>query len=246
MKSKKPERRGTTSNAGRLSHKDLVKWAVCGTVGLGLAHHATAETRITFGGFTSDNTRLDTILNYGDNISSGSPDYTVSVGVAGITGTPDISLDWLGNQWDTYTFWDGRGNVAQSDFNGGNLSIFFAPAGAAAVRLVSYELDEWAGGGAGSIDWSISGPLSGTLASGNWTMTDAGGRSTISPKVSGLPGEGLTLNFTLITGLPSYFALDNLTFDQIGVIPEPSSLALGALGAITLGAAAMRRRRRRA
>jgi MYXO-CTERM domain-containing protein len=45
----------------------------------------------------------------------------------------------------------------------------------------------------------------------------------------------------LNSGRPSYFALDNLTFDQV---PEPSTLALGVLPAVALGAAAMRRRRR--
>jgi MYXO-CTERM domain-containing protein len=73
-------------------------------------------------------------------------------------------------------------------------------------------------------------------------MSDAGGRSAISPNITGLPGESLSLIFTLNSGLPSYFALDNLTFDQIAV-PEPSAIALGALGAVALGAAAMRRRR---
>jgi hypothetical protein len=69
-------------------------------------------------------------------------------------------------------------------------------------------------------------------------MTNAGGRSLISPNVVGLLGDALTLNLTLLTGEPSYFAVDNLTFDQV---PEPSALALVFPGA--LGAAAMRRRR---
>jgi hypothetical protein len=236
-------KRGPISN--RLSPTDLMRLAVCGSVSLGIAHNAPADTLITFGGFTSDNTRLDTIIGYGDNVSANSADYTVSLGLGGVVGTPDITLDWLGNEWDTYTSWNGRGNVAQSDFTGGvNLSILFTPSASAAVRLVSYDLDEWAGGGAGTINWYVSGPISGTLAGGSWSMTDAGGRTQVKTPVTGLPGESLSLNLTLVAGAPSYFALDNLTFDQVVPVPEPSALALGALGAAALGAAAMRRRRR--
>jgi hypothetical protein len=42
----------------------------------------------------------------------------------------------------------------------------------------------------------------------------------------------------LVSGLPSYIALDNLTFQQV---PEPSTIALGLLG---LGALALRRLRK--
>jgi hypothetical protein len=242
MKRIPTKRRGPISN--RLSPTDLMRLAVCGSVSLGIAHNASADTLITFGGFTSDNTRLDSIIGYGDNVSASSADYTVSLGLGGVVGTPDITLDWLGNEWDSYTSWNGRGNVAQADFNGGvNLSILFTPSASTAVRLVSYDLDEWAGGGAGSINWTVSGPMSGTLAAGTWTMTDAGGRTQVKSPVTGLPGESLSLNLMLTGGAPSYFALDNLTFDQVAV-PEPSTLALGALGAAALGAAAMRRRRR--
>ena len=243
MKNKKSNRRGPTSNVRRLTHKDLVKLAVCGTVGLGAAQDASADTLITFGGFTGDNTRIDSIIGYGDNVSANSADYSVSLGQGGVVGTPDITLDWLG-QWETYTLWDGRGNVAQSDFNGGTLSLLFTPTPSTAVRLVSYDLDEFVGGGSGSIVWSVFGPTSGTLANGNWTMSNAGGRSLVSPNVTGLLGESLTLTLTLNSGAPSYFALDNLIFDQVTPVPEPSTIALGALGALAFGAAAMRRRRR--
>jgi hypothetical protein len=155
-----------------------------------------------------------------------------------VVGTPDITLDWFG-QWDTYIDWNGRGNVAQSDFNGGAIvSILFTPSSTSAVRLVSFELDEWAAGGDGSISWEVLDSLGASRASGLFTMTNAGGRSLISPNVVGLLGDALTLNLTLLTGEPSYFAVDNLTFDQV---PEPSALALVFPGA--LGAAAMRRRR---
>ena len=218
----------------------LFKLAAFGTVGM-LGSNAIAETTITFGGFTANNESIAGMPAYGDNVEANSADYAIRAGVTGVFGTPDIVLEWFG-QWETYTDWDGRGNVAQSDFNGGTLmSILFQPTATAGVRLGSFELDEWAGGGQGDIAWSVTGPQSGTLASGNWTMGNNGGRSLLSPNVSGALGENLTLNLQLVSGAPSYFALDNLTFDQV---PEPSTLALGALGAAALGAAAMRRRRR--
>lgn len=243
MKKNKFKRRGSNSNARLLPHKDLVKLAMCGTVGLGVAQNASADTLITFGGFSADNISIGSIIGYGDNVSANSADYTVSLGMGGVVGTPNITLDWLG-QWDTYTAWDGRGNVAQSDFNGGTLSLLFTPTASTAVRLVSYDLDEYAAGGPGSIAWSISGSASGAMTNGNWTMGDAGGRSLVAPNVTGQFGESLTLTLTLNSGAPSYFALDNLTFDQLAPVPEPSTLALGALGALAFGAALMRRRKR--
>ena len=221
------------------SSTKVLKLAALGGAGLGLACGAKAQTTITFEGFTEKNTPIATIPGYGDNVVASSADYQVNGG-----GTPNVTLDWLGRSWDSYIDWNGRGSVAQSDFNGGDstLSILFAPSSAFSVRLLSFELDEWAGGGAGSINWSLTGASSGLLASGVWNMTDAGGRSLISPGTSGHLGEALTLSLQLTSGAGSYFALDNLTFAQV---PEPSVLGLGAAGAgVALGAIAMRRRRR--
>ena len=226
----------------RNTSRRALKLAVLGTTGLGLACGARADTTITFEGFTANNTSIASIPGYGDNVSANSTDYSVSLGAGGILGTPDIALDWLGT-WDSYTGWDGRGSVAQSDFQAApNLSLQFTPIAGVGVNLKSFDLDEWAGGGEGSLTWSITGPNSGTLASGIWTMTTAGGRSAISPGVTGQLGEALTLNLELGSGDGTYFALDNLTFTQV---PEPTALGLGALGAVmAVGARAMRRGRR--
>ncbi|MCI0641130.1 MAG: PEP-CTERM sorting domain-containing protein [Gemmataceae bacterium] len=241
MKRGKMKRGRPVSQANGFSQ--IFKFAAYGTLGLGAAGNSSAETAITFEGFTTDNLEISGIPGYGDNVSSASADWSVRAGLRGVVGTPDIAVDWLGTGWHTYTSWDGRGNVGQLDFNAGGplISLAFTPSAASAVRLVLFELDEWAGGGPGSIDWTLVGSLSGQMAGANWTMTDAGGRSGFFIGQSGQLGETLTLNFMLNTGAPSYFALDNLTFDQV---PEPSTWALGALGAAALGAAAMRRRRR--
>ena len=226
----------------RKSSTPLSKLAALGGAGLGLVCGAKADSTITFDGFTTDNTPINTLPDFGDNISATTPDYTATPGFGGILGTPNIALEWVG-QWDTYTGWDGRGSVAQADFNGGPLlSLLFTPTAEFSVQVTSFDLDEWAGGGDGNIDWSITGASSGTLAMGNWTMGNAGGRSTIGAGAGGQLGEAITLNLQLNSGSPSYFALDNLTFAQV---PEPSALGLGALGAVVaLGAAAMRRRPR--
>jgi len=218
-----------------------------GVVGLSALPSANATTQITFGSFTNANTDISTLAGYGDNVSANNADYTVSPGATGITGTPDINLTW-GLGYQTYTAWDGRGNVGQLDFNNGvvagsstNISLTFTPTAGMGVLINSFQLDEYALGEIMNINWDVFDNI-GTLASGNWTRS-TGGRDTI---LTGLNqgnirlGEAVTLRFSITSGLPSYVALDNLTFDQV---PEPSTVALGALG-LGLGALAMRRRRK--
>ena len=211
-------------------------------VGLSTLQSANATTQITFGGFTGDNVNISTLAGYGSNVSANSADYTVSLGATGVTGTPNIGLTW-GSGYQTYTAWDAvRGNVGQLDYTsppGTDISLTFTPAPGSGVLINSFVLDEWTGGGSMNVNWNVS-DGTGTLASGVWTRS-TGGRDTIS---TGLgvgnitPGQAVTLRFTLNSGAGSYLALDNLTFDQV---PEPSALALGALG-LGLGALAMRRR----
>ena len=159
-------------------------------------------------------------------------------------GTLNVTLDWsTADRWDQFTNWNGRGDVYQID--GTTVDIVFTPDAGFAATITSFDLDEWAGGGDTSVDWSISGVTSGPLASGTWDEYNNanggnGGRTLITPNVTGADGEVLTLSFEQTGGTASYLAMDNLTFDQV-VVPEPSSTALAALG---LGAMAMRRRRK--
>jgi hypothetical protein len=207
--------------------------------GLAAVQTAQATTEVTFGGFTANNVDISTLAGYGDNVTASDANYTVSLGVGGAVGTPNIALDW-GAGYQTYTSWDGRGNVAQADFGfGTNINLTFTPELGYGVLLESFVLDEWAGGGDVSVSWSVF-DAQGTLASGTWLKSTAGGRDQVPTGLA--PGDirlnqPVTLRFTLNSGEPSYIALDNLTFSQV---PEPSVLALGLLG---LGALALRRRR---
>ncbi len=161
-----------------------------------------------------------------------------------VVGTPNVTLDWsTGGNWDQYANWDGRGDVyqlqASTVANPGR--VVFTPDAGFAATITSFDLDEWAGGGATAVDWSISGGTSGTLASGTWddfSIAD-GGRSTVTPNVTGADGEVLTLSFAQAGGNGEYLAIDNVTFDQV-TIPEPSSMALLVLS--SLGVLLRRRR----
>jgi MYXO-CTERM domain-containing protein len=177
----------------------------------------------------------------------------------GATNTPipdghgsnaEVTLAWS-PEWQQYADWNGRGDVYQIDQR--ITSITFTPT-SPSIRLFidSFELDEWAGGGDTSAEWSISGSTSGLFVSGTWTdkntandPTDAGGRTLITPHAQGLVGEALTLVFdhTASGGFISYLAMDNLTFSST-IIPEPSTAVMAWLGVGGLGALAMRRQRK--
>ena len=225
----------------RRAHKQRVlkMVGVGGLAGFAAMQAAHATTQITFDGFTQSNTNIFTLAGFGSNVTASDANYTVSLGPNGVLGTPDITLTW-GIGYQTYTAWDGRGNVAQTDFNEAtDIDLILTPATGWAVLLDSFELDEWNGGGDTSVSWSVF-DAGGVLASGTWGKADPGGRDLIQTGLTSddvALGESVTLRFTLNTGALSYIALDNLTFQQV---PEPSTIALGVLG---LGALALRRRR---
>jgi hypothetical protein len=226
--------------------------------GVFLGRGAHATTQITFGGFTEDNVDISTIAGYGSYVDVSSLDYNVSVGVSGVLGTPGIGLTW-GAGYQTYTAWDRRGNVAQTDYNAASpIDLLFTPSAGSGVLVNSFALDEYKGGGTAysdpaygdsSVSWSLFDSL-GTLASGTWDLrnnandpNDLGGRNTILTGLTSANitlGQPVTLRLILNSGAPSYLALDNLIFDQV-VVPEPGVVSLGLLGA-GLGALALRRR----
>lgn len=208
------------------------------------------RTVITNDGFTLNNQALPNAPDYGSHASelNTSADWSITEGSSGVIGTPDIALTWSGGQFDTYTDWDGRGNVVQLDSFGKSSHVFnitFAPSETAAVNVASFVLDAWSG--AGSIDivanWSLTN-LDGSevYSSGAFTMPAAsGGSLTIAPDYTGSIGQSLVLRIDQVAGHGQYLALDDLTFDQVVAVPEPSTVAFLMLGSVTLVAAAGRR-----
>ncbi|MFK7850365.1 MAG: hypothetical protein AB8D78_05240 [Akkermansiaceae bacterium] len=81
-------------------------------------------------------------------------------------GTLNVTLDWsTGSNWDQYASWDGRGDSyqLQSSTIANPGRVVFTPDAGFAATITSFDLDEWAGGGTTSVDWVVSGGISGTL-----------------------------------------------------------------------------------
>ncbi len=176
-------------------------------------------------------------------------------------GTPDITLLWApatgspSPRWESYDDWDGEPQAYQLDYligdrvyNGSvDYTVAFTPSlPTVAVILTSITLNNWVGGSNPdtTLNWSITGSISGLLGGSTGVLVSDGSTQDLFfngvEGIQGLGGETLTLTLTPTGGRGSYFAVDNLTFDQI-TIPEPSGAVLAATG---LGALALRRRRK--
>jgi hypothetical protein len=98
-----------------------------GLAGLAAMQGAQATTQITFDGFTDSNIDISTLAGFGSNVTASDASYTVSLGIGGVTGTPDLTLTW-GVGYQTYAGWDGRGSVAQLDGNAATeIDLLFTP-----------------------------------------------------------------------------------------------------------------------
>jgi len=220
-------------------------------VGVATMRSAHAATTFDYEGMSHN---ADIPQTFGDNVVASGTGYSATSGLF-VVGTPNIGLTWgngVSHLVDSYQNWDGRGTVAQLDFTRlpspppvQTISIMFTPDSPAYGALItSFFMDEYSGGGAMDVDWSVS-DGTGTLASGNWTRS-SGGRDQIFTGLTPANvtlGETVTLMFSRNSGTGSYFALDNLAFDQVQAVPEPSTVALLALAGLGLGARAMRRRK---
>lgn len=220
----------------KLQPSKLVRLASTGAAGLALAQSLQAATVLTGSGQANN---AQVTADHGSNA----------------TGTPDISLDWSatgGRRWEAYNGWPTGDQVYQVDGPGtgytgaATYSIAFTPSSATvAVALVSIDLNDWAGPATVSLqnttlNWTVTGSVSGLLGSGTGLVVSDGTVQTLALGLQGIGGEALTLAFTPTGGSGSYFAVDNLSFDQVAV-PEPSGAVLAAAG---LGAMALRRRRK--
>jgi hypothetical protein len=165
----------------------------------------------------------------------------------------EVALAWSVDPktWDQYPDWNGRGDVYQIDQR--MTDITFAPSSPLIkMTIQNFFLDEWAGGGDTTSLWSVTGSVSGLLASGIWVdkntandPADAGGRTLVTANANGIAGETLTLAFdhSGSAGFISYLAMDNLTFSTM-IIPEPATGVLSWAAVGGLGAMAMRRKRK--
>ena len=221
----------------KLQPSKLQKLAAMGGASLALARSVQAATILTGTGLPNNEAVPAT---HGSNLA----------------GTPDVTVAWApvgGGGWETYTDggWTNPSGLNQTgtgvyQMDGANtaegFTITLSPGVGYNVLLSSIDFNVYTGGGNFTINWSVTGSTSGSLDSGSFlALTDQSSTLSFSDLV-GTGGEALTLDLVIGagSGTGSYLAADNLAFDQVAV-PEPGGIILGALG---LGALAIRRQRR--
>lgn len=216
----------------KLNYRKLLRLAATGTIGGALVNSVHAETLLQFGG-TFDLGANDSAMeeDYGDNVSASDAETGVvaTAGVQGVVGTPGITLEYNPNSgpgfFDSYPAWDGRGSVLQTQYDNGDLNLEFTPSASVGVLITSFDLDEYAGGGATVVNWSITNvDTTAVIVSGVWNDFEIadGGSSTVATGMTEAQalanvGSVLSLNLVLAGGTGSYQALDNLVFDQVVV-----------------------------
>jgi len=196
----------------KINRSKLIKLASCSAAGLALAQSVQAATTLT--GLTDTN--QDVPADHGSN----APD------------TPDITLDWSSvpeGGWDQYGDsnwgWWPNDNPAQSgvyqidgkiagEEDATTHTIVFTPGPGWNAVLTSLDLNVWTGGGEITVEWEVSGWVSGPLGSGTWTAA-ADTVTHFDINIAGTGGEPLVLNMVQASGRGSYLAMDNLAFDQI-------------------------------
>lgn len=230
----------------KLQPSEFLKLATLGAACITLiqtSNAATVLTGVIEDGIANngDETNKNLQPTHGSN-APGTPDIAVTWAP---TGAPNVSTS---GRWQIYHAWPNGGSVYQLDalsngYNGTlNFSISLVPSsGTTAVRLTSISLNNWAGGPVPNttLNWNVTGSISGIFGSGTALSVPNGTVVPLDFGYQGVGGETLTLNLIPTGGTGSYFAVDNLSFDQV-TVPEPSGAILAGLG---LGALAMRRRR---
>lgn len=226
----------------------LLRLASLGVAGMSLVQATQAATILTGvvdTAATGDEVNDNLPANHGSN-AAGTPDIAL---VWSPTGAVNVSTT---NGWQIYHGWPSGGDVYQLDAPGSgytgvtNFNIAFTPSsGSIAVLLTSLTLNDWTGPSTPALqnttlDWIVTGSVSGVLGSATGVVVTNGTTQNLNLGFQGVGGETLTLTLRPTGGAGSYFAIDNLSFDQV-TVPEPSGVILGGIG---LGALALRRRRK--
>lgn len=200
---------------------------------LGMIVLRAPATVITFENFLGNNQNLTTVANpfgagqYGSRASS-----AINAGfLVGDAWTPNVVLNWSGG-WQTYAGWPfgnnaqtGPGSVAQADFaeSGGNpLTITFTPDTGYGVLLSSFTFMVWNGSPQVpvQIQWAV---FTGSITSDNLIASGtssaigaAGGAQTISTGLDDVQSSGrpVILRWQLVSGDPTYLAINNIDFIQ--------------------------------
>jgi len=180
----------------RINRSKLLKLAAASAAGLALVQSTLAATVLT--GLTDTNQAVPS--DHGSNAPE----------------TQNITLTWDAD-WDQYDGWpnDPGDGVYQHDHGLNDPhTIVFTPDAGWSVVLAGLDLNVWGGGGETTVDWEVTGSISGSLGSGTWTTPD-GANTTFPINITGASDEELTLSLVQTSGAASYLAIDNLAFDQV-------------------------------
>lgn len=220
-----------------------------------LAASPATATILTFEDFTASNLNVNSIANpfgagqYGSR--AGSP---INAGFQQGDGwTPNVVLTWS-QGWQTYTGWpfgndaqNGAGDVAQADFaeaSGNPLTLTFTPDTGFGVLLKSFAFTVWDGSPQlpVQIQWAV---FKGSIAPENQiaggvsaAIGATGGAQTINTGLSTVQSSGrpVILRWQLISGDPTYLAINNIHFVQ-GPAKQAPALAWTTPDAIVTGTA---------
>jgi hypothetical protein len=212
---------------------------------IGLLLAAPAEATILTFEINNEGSDIPMPPSYGDNVNSlsdGNFNYLEGNGF-----TPDIVLGYSASSGAIKYYSDSEwGDVAYLNSLSGsayprNFWFTFTPDAGYGVDINSFTLDPYESA-SNTVDWAVyAGSVGGSpLASGSESFS-----SNTDVTVSDwTPASGaIIMQISQTAGGNDVLALDNLNFDQVVIVPEPTSAALLLLAAA--GGALLSRRRRR-